>query len=74
VYGTSGGPLGSGGQATDRLGAVRPGKAPSISYMEGALFFSAFYSGRQWQVDREQREATIDHYRTADAECRTRSA
>jgi hypothetical protein len=42
--------------------------------MEGALFFSAFYAGRQWQVYGEQREATIDHYRTADAECRTRPA
>ena len=27
-----------GGRATDRSGAARPGKAPSISYMEGALF------------------------------------
>ena len=35
-------PQGLGGQATGRLGAAWPGKAPSISYMEGALLYSAW--------------------------------
>jgi hypothetical protein len=37
----AGGAQRRGGRATGRLGAARPGKAPSISYMEGALLHSA---------------------------------
>ncbi len=36
MLGPAGGP-GAGGQETGRSGAVRPGEAPSISYMEGAF-------------------------------------
>jgi len=34
-----------GGRATGRFGAARPGKAPSISYMEGVLLHSARHEG-----------------------------
>ena len=34
-----------GGRATGRFGAARLGKAPSISYMEGALLHSARQRG-----------------------------
>jgi hypothetical protein len=34
-----------GGRVTGRFGAARPSKAPSISYMEGALLHSARHDG-----------------------------
>jgi hypothetical protein len=37
----AGGAQRRGGRATGRSGAARPGKAPSISYMEGVLLHSA---------------------------------
>jgi hypothetical protein len=41
----AGGAQRRGGRATGRSGAARPGKAPSISYMEGALLHSARQRG-----------------------------
>src|SRR5216117_3781277 len=46
-------------QATGEPGATRPGKAPSISYMEGALLCSAWYRHSP-RVPRMRKHGDID--------------
>lgn len=41
-------------QATGRSGAVRPDKVPSVSYMEGTLFYSARH--RRFSHDKHARK------------------